>query len=275
MSFHFISAWFKRNAAGNFRQIVLLTCFFWIAPSLIAQSLPSPWSLRASVGYGQFTEESAADSAGLQHLNNPSSDPAINTLGTLAATESLSRRKEKVTESHLRFGAEYLIGDLKRFGLTMGLNYESASTDCLANCGEFNTAYSLALAGSGGGSQFTGISSLAFQTLLPVLEQLRRPESYSYVMIDFGFNWHILPGSEWDPYLGMGLGLGACIGDYQCEALKMAPRLGTRWNAEDGYYVFAELEYQTKVFINRDAGIRILSAPVISPALHIGMGWNL
>ncbi|MBI40306.1 MAG: hypothetical protein CMF59_11955 [Leptospiraceae bacterium] len=256
--------------------ITLIMALSLSTGKLVAQSLPSPWSLRASVGYGQFTEESPADSAGLQHLNNPSSDPTLNTLGSLAAAESLSQRKERVKETHIRFGAEYLIGDLRRFGLTIGLNYESANTHCLANCGEFNTAYSLALANSGStGSQFTGISSLAFQTLLPVLEQLLRPESYRYVMIDFGFNWHILPAGHWDPYLGMGLGLGACIGDYQCEALKIAPRLGTRWNRSEGYYFFAELEYQTKVFTNRDAGIRILSEPVISPALHLGIGWNL
>ena len=265
----------QKPGASPARIVLTLVCLGLAAFPETAQGEGGRWSLQTSAGYGRFTETSAADSAGLQHLNNPSSDPTLNTLGSLAAAESLSRRKELVEESHLRFGAEYLLGESRSIGLTICLNFESASTQCLANCGEFNTAYSVALAGSGSGSsQFSGISSLAFQSILPVLEQLRRPDSYRYLMLDFGINWHIMPGNEWDPYIGAGLGLGACIGSYQCEALKMVPRLGLRWNAE-GYYIYSELEYQTKVFTNRDAGIRILSEPVISPALHIGIGWNL
>ncbi|MCB1171265.1 MAG: hypothetical protein KDK25_13055 [Leptospiraceae bacterium] len=262
---------------GRIRATGVLICLlFLLMLPAGATAETSPWSLRASLGYGEFTKEMSADSAGLNHLTNPSSDPAINALGSLAAIESLGRRREEVQENHVRLGMEYLIGDLQSFGLTFGLSYESSTAHCLQNCGQYNTIYSLALASSGSATgQIAGASSLAFQTVLPVLEQVLRPTDYSYLMLDLGLNWYFLKTESWKPYLGMGLGLGKCIGDYDCEALKIAPRLGSRYVISPNLYAFAELEYQTKVFSNRDAGIRILSEPVISPALHIGMGWNL
>lgn len=255
----------------------ILGCLVFL--SMLPEGVPaesSPWSLRASLGYGEFRKEMSADSAGLNHLTNPSTDPTLNALGSLAAIESLGRRKDRVQENHVRVGMEYLIGDLQSFGLTSGLSYESSTASCLQNCGDFNTVYSLALASSGSATgQITGASSLAFQTVLPVLEQVLRPTDYSYLMLDLGLNWYFWKNETWKPYLGMGLGLGKCIGDYDCEALKIAPRLGSRYTINPSFYAYVELEYQTKVFSNRDAGIRILSEPVISPALHFGVGWNL
>lgn len=270
----------KRSPCPLRRPAVILTPFLHLIllltlPGMI-RAETSPWSLRTSLGYGQFNAESAADSAGLQHLANPSSDPTLNALGTLAAIESLGRKKDEVSESHFRLSMEYLIGTSQQFGFQFGLNYESAETSCVANCGEFNTAYSLALAGSGGTpNQISGLSSLAFQTVLPVLDQVLRPTEYSYVMLDMGWNWYFLRTETLHPYAGISLGLGRCVGDYDCEALKLAPRIGMRYALNESWYAFADLEYQTKVFSNRDAGIRILSEPVISPALHIGVGWNL
>ncbi|MCB1304793.1 MAG: hypothetical protein KDK37_10965, partial [Leptospiraceae bacterium] len=166
-----------------------------------------------------------------------------------------------------------LTGQTRIIGLTLGLAYEKAQSHCIQNCGERNTAYSLALAQSG--SSASSASTLLYRSVLPAVQQITRPTEYEYGMIDFGINWHPITTEQWDPYVGLKLGLGLCIGDYECNVIKLSPRLGARYNLDPSWYLFSEIEYQTRVFSNRSAGFDILSGPVIGPAILFGAGWHL
>ncbi|MCP5495286.1 MAG: hypothetical protein H7A23_12085 [Leptospiraceae bacterium] len=143
--------------------------------------------------------------------------------------------EDEITTIHTRFGFEYR--PIPQIGLNFGpsrtkLNIKSPGDlyDLLLVKTFLDSGVSL------GFYSFTLLGSLYYA--------LPHTVSYDINTLDFTFKYHFLGDKRFDPYIGLGLGLGACGGGGSCTAGKLIGNIGLQINF-DTFFTFVQAEHHS------------------------------
>lgn len=197
---------------------------------------PSSIVLGGGVGLYQFTEHPTAFNVynrlyqgGVQVF--PSNDPIRN----LATVESISPKKYEGREKKVFGEYEHRLGSSQVLGFTVGLSHTENRQLCQKNCGDIERTYYVT-------SIVQSVAALpADQQLLASLIYMSRPDIFDskgmqskHTLLDVGFNLHMNPDGDVDPYIGAVAGAGICSVDNAnvsaCTAFKYGGRIGARLN---------------------------------------------
>lgn len=197
---------------------------------------PSSIILGGGVGFYQFTEHPTAFNVyNKLYQGGVSVFPSVDPIRNLATLESLSSKKYEGRERKLTGEYERRFGKDQIVGLTVGLSYTENRQLCQKNCGDIERTYYVA-------SIAQTIAALpADQQLLAGLIYMSRPDildskgmQSKHTLLDVGFNLHMNPDGDVDPYIGAVAGAGICSVDNAnvsaCTAFKYGGRLGARLN---------------------------------------------